>query len=414
MNDPAAGARGGAATDGPYGALGGGAVARPQPPRRAVPLCNDGRDRYLVVSEGEWMYGTDVGRSAVGRARPRAHPPVRARRAARVRTVASGVLAGAVLLVGCSSGGDSSGEDDGESKAPSRADAPYWINPEGSAARQVAEYRDRDDAEKAELIERIASQPVAEWIGVEDPGGQTRGFTEAAAKDELGALLVLYNLPHRDCGQYSQGGAGGGDEYRAWLDEVVEGIGDRKATVVVEPDALPHLLQEGCTPRQFHEERYALLKEAVGRLKQQPNTKVYLDAGNPDWVRDPGGLVEPLKRAGIDQADGFALNVSNYQTTASNTAYGTKLSSMVGGKPFVIDTSRNGNGPARGHDTESWCNPPGRALGEVPTTETGDELVDAYLWIKRPGESDGACKGGPKAGEWYPEYALELARNAKR
>ncbi|MYV59291.1 endoglucanase, partial [Streptomyces sp. SID4931] len=51
--------------------------------------------------------------------------------------------------------------------------------------------------------------------------------------------------------------------------------------------------------------------------------------------------------------------------------------------------------------------------GEAPTTQTGDELVDAYLWIKRPGESDGDCKGGPKAGDWWPEYALGLAGATK-
>ncbi|WP_442538328.1 glycoside hydrolase family 6 protein, partial [Streptomyces pseudogriseolus] len=63
-----------------------------------------------------------------------------------------------------------------------------------------------------------------------------------------------------------------------------------------------------------------------------------------------------------------------------------------------------------GDPDERWCNPPGRALGETPTTRTADPLVDAYLWIKRPGESDGECKGGPKAGEWWEDYALDLAR----
>ncbi|MFI2791482.1 glycoside hydrolase family 6 protein, partial [Kitasatospora sp. NPDC018614] len=48
---------------------------------------------------------------------------------------------------------------------------------------------------------------------------------------------------------------------------------------------------------------------------------------------------------------------------------------------------------------------------EPPTTRTADPLVDAYLWIKRPGESDGTCKGGPKAGQWWETYALELARD---
>ena len=46
-----------------------------------------------------------------------------------------------------------------------------------------------------------------------------------------------------------------------------------------------------------------------------------------------------------------------------------------------------------------------------PTTDTGQGLVDAYLWVKEPGTSDGTCRGGPAAGQWRPQYALELARN---
>jgi endoglucanase len=78
----------------------------------------------------------------------------------------------------------------------------------------------------------------------------------------------------------------------------------------------------------------------------------------------------------------------------------------------VIDTSRNGNGPAPSGPAgnEHWCNPAGRKLGDLPTTTTGVPLADAYLWIKRPGESDGACgNDAPPAGQWFPDYALALA-----
>ncbi|MGK5629539.1 glycoside hydrolase family 6 protein [Streptomyces sp. URMC 123] len=335
--------------------------------------------------------------------------------------VGAGAVSALLMLSGCvSTGGDGGGEPRRSTSASPRtqqqpkAVAPFWVNPEGNAAQQAADFRAAGRKEDAELLERIARQPVAEWIGVEDPEGQTRGFTEAAAAADRDALLVLYNIPHRDCGQYSKGGAADGDSYRAWLEKVVKGIGDRPATVVLEPDALPHVV-DGCTPQQFHEERFALLTEAVDRLKALPATKVYLDAGNPHWIKDPGRMVDPLKRAGIEKADGFALNTSNYQTTEANKEYGRKLSAKIGNKHFVIDTSRNGNGPAPGkEDPEAWCNPPGRALGEPPTTKTGDELVDAYLWIKRPGESDGTCKGGPEAGKWWPQYALDLARNARK
>lgn len=124
-------------------------------------------------------------------------------------------------------------------------------------------------------------------------------------------------------------------------------------------------------------------------------------------------LVDPLFKAGLARADGFALNVSNFQPDATARAYGAKISQGTSGKHFVIDTSRNGDGPLPGDRAQAWCNPPGRALGTPPTDRTGDPLVDAYLWVKRPGESDGTCRGGPSAGTWWPDYALGLARRAR-
>ena len=96
-------------------------------------------------------------------------------------------------------------------------------------------------------------------------------------------------------------------------------------------------------------------------------------------------------------------------------AYGRKLSALLGGKHFIVDTGRNGNGPPTdvGTDDErSWCNPDGRALGLPPTINTGDPLCDAFYWLKPPGESDGRCNKGPAAGGWWPDKALEMARNA--
>ncbi|MFC5801499.1 glycoside hydrolase family 6 protein [Streptomyces formicae] len=330
-------------------------------------------------------------------------------RARRGAAAAGAAVGTALLLAACSSGGDDRPSSGAQQP---KGTAPFWVNPDGRAAQQAAAYREDGDDENAGLIGKIAEQPVGEWIGPDDPEAEAKGFTEAAGKAGRDALLVLYNIPHRDCGQFSKGGAADGNAYREWVDKVARGIGDRRATVVLEPDAVLHLV-DGCTPGEFHEERYDLLKGAVERLKQQPATKVYLDAGNAGWSQ-PDSLFEPLRRAGIDRADGFAVNVSNFQTTEASKDFGRRLSAKVGSKHFVIDTSRNGNGPyTEGDPKENWCNPPGRALGEPPTTRTGDPLVDAYLWVKRPGESDGDCKGGPKAGDWYPEYALELARNTK-
>ncbi|MGW4272532.1 glycoside hydrolase family 6 protein [Streptomyces seoulensis] len=329
---------------------------------------------------------------------------------------AAALLGAALLLTGCSSsgadddghgGGHGGGVNAAVTQRPGDRD-PYWVDPDSRAARQLAAYAEAGRTADAARVRRIAEQPTGEWIGPENPEREARGFTEAAAKAGRTALLVLYDIPHRDCGQYSRGGAADGDGYRAWIDGVARGIGDRAATVVLEPDAVLHLV-DGCTPQEVREERYDLLAGAVARLKSLPRTKVYLDAGNAGWGR-PDQIYGPLRRAGVERADGFAVNVANFYSTEDSLAYGRRLSAKVGGKHFVIDTSRNGNGPwTEGDPAERWCNPPGRALGEPPTTRTADPLVDAYLWVKRPGESDGACKGGPKAGDWWAEYALGLA-----
>ena len=142
------------------------------------------------------------------------------RAAGRSRLLTSGALALAgVLLAGCSSdsgsGEDGGGEGGDKASQRPKSVTPYWVDPQSNAAREAAAYRKDGKAEEAELMRKIADQPVAEWIGADDPQGQTRKVTSAAAKADRDALLVLYNLPHRDCGQYSKGGAPAADAYRA-------------------------------------------------------------------------------------------------------------------------------------------------------------------------------------------------------
>jgi endoglucanase len=223
---------------------------------------------------------------------------------------------------------------------------------------------------------------------------------------------VAYNIPHRDCGQHSAGGAVDANAYRQWMESFASALGDSRALVILEPDAVAHMA-DGCTAAPLQAERKQLLSEAIGRLKRQPGTKVYLDAGNPAWIKQVDRLAGLLRESGVTHADGFSLNVSNFQTNATTKEYGLRLSQQLGGMHFVVDTSRNGRGPLTGAGGTAWCNPPGRALGTPPTTRTGEPALDAYLWIKRPGESDGQCGGGPPAGQWWPDYALALARNSR-
>jgi endoglucanase len=263
-------------------------------------------------------------------------------------------------------------------------------------------------AESAALA-KIAAQPAADWLGEWTSNVELMAHVRTVKANEKGAMpvFVVYNIPNRDCGQYSKGGLAGPDAYTKWIHSIAKGIGAGRAAVVLEPDALG--LLDKCLSPKDQEARLSLLRGAVQALEANGNTGVYLDAGNPHWM-PADQMAKRLKAAGVDQADGFALNVSNYMTTRENIAYGRAISALVGGKHFVIDTSRNGNGPTADFD---WCNPHGRAIGKRPTGETGEALVDAYLWIKRPGESDGECKGAPKAGEFWQDMAVELVNNAK-
>ncbi|RFU84286.1 endoglucanase [Streptomyces triticagri] len=337
-------------------------------------------------------------------------------RSHRRGTVVVSACALLTLALGCSAEEQPNPRDAEQAAAVGEASgppqSPFWVDPDSAAAQQVKQWKADGRTEDAELIRRIADQPSAVWPAGDDPGPAIKAAREGASKTGRTAVLVAYNIPHRDCGQHSAGGATSEEFYRQWIGAFADNIEDAKALVILEPDALPHVA-DGCTPAEYHEQRFRLMSEAVDRLKKQPNVKVYLDAGNPAWITDPGKLAQPLWQAGLAKADGFALNVSNFQLDATNKEYGRQLSKLVGDKHFVIDTSRNGNGPLSGAPGEAWCNPPGRALGARPSTDTGDPLVDAYLWIKRPGESDGACRGGPQAGRWWPEYALSLARNSK-
>ncbi|HYE21973.1 MAG TPA: glycoside hydrolase family 6 protein [Verrucomicrobiae bacterium] len=229
------------------------------------------------------------------------------------------------------------------------------------------------------------------------------------------AVLVPYNFPNRDCGQHSRGGVEGADAYREWTRQLAEGIGPRRAVVVLEPDALTFSQDSKCSDNG--KEQIALINAAVGIYKKtSPSAAVYLDIGHSNWL-PPDVAARVLAQAGIADARGFSLNVSNFQPLADSIRYGTRILELleaehkVSDKGFVIDSSRNGNGPWKGKD--EWCNPPGRALGNPPTARTGIAGLDAVLWIKVPGESDGECRGGPPAGEFWPKYAEELALNAK-
>jgi endoglucanase len=408
-------------------------------------------------------------------------------------------------------------------KPPSSGDQLYVPPAQKGAKEQIAELTAQGDTAAAARIRAITDTPQAVWFEAGTPQSVKQDVRltvkRAAAKRSL-PVLVTYNIPFRDCAQFSAGGATTRAEYEAWIDGFAAGIGDHPAIVVLEPDGLgiipwydPYGSADGsnalewCQPAEADpataaSERFAMLNHAVDALAGLPNVTTYLDGTHSAWL-GTGDIADRLVRAGVADADGFFLNVSNYQLTANNAQYGrwisqctayatevvagdffncpnqywnggplpAKIAQLLGEwtgvelnrfgvwsddtddpalntsginlryanmlgdvEPtarYVIDTSRNGRGPwapPAYPDPQDWCNPPDRGLGLAPTLATGQPLLDAYLWVKTPGESDGECTRGlgpagetvdpewglidPGAGDWFPQQALQLAANA--
>ncbi len=298
-----------------------------------------------------------------------------------------------------------------------------YTDPSSNAIRQADAWRS-SRPDDATAMARLAAQPTAKWLTSSasiDQGLQT--YLYGARQAQATALLVAYNIPHRDCGLYSAGGASSLASYRSYIDRLALAIDDHSAIIILEPDAIPNINTtndsgKACLTTIQRQEQYKAFNYAVKTLGRLDNVSIYIDAGNSAWINNTSKLAETLRKAGIGAADGFSLNVSNFQTNADTISYGKQLSKQLDNKHFIIDTSRNGNGPYQNltYPDVGWCNPPDRALGHYPTTNTGQPLVDAFLYIKAPGESDGSdpdpdtCFDGPAAGQWWPEYALGLIK----
>ncbi|MEV5177482.1 glycoside hydrolase family 6 protein [Streptomyces flaveolus] len=288
---------------------------------------------------------------------------------------------------------------------PTTMTSGFYVDPDSSAKRWVA--ANPGDGRAPAINASIANTPMARWFGSWSGtiGTATGAYVGAADYSDKLPVLVAYNIYNRDyCGGHSAGGAASPSAYANWIAQFAGGIAGRPAVVILEPDSLGDY---NCMTQAQIDEREAMLTNALAQFSRQaPNTWVYMDAGNPGWV-SPATMAQRLHEAGLRQAHGFSLNVSNYFTTAENTAFGNAVNSELSArygytKPFVVDTSRNGNG-----SNGQWCNPASRRIGTPTRTGGGAEML---LWIKTPGESDGNCGvgAGSTAGQFLPEVAYKM------
>ncbi len=279
-----------------------------------------------------------------------------------------------------------------------------YAEPASRAAQAAAAAKAAGRAEEARIFARLAEVPSGIWLTPEQyPPGQVgpfvSGVVSAAAVADRLPLFVVYGIPDRDCTGGFSGGGLSASGYGPWVDEIATAAAG-PAVVVLEPDALAAALD--CRDAA---QRLRLIGGAVDSLHAAGVT-TYVDGGHSDWI-SPTALSRLMLAVGVDSVRGFATNVANYQSDDDERQYAERLSGLLGGAHYVIDSGRNGNG-----STPEWCNPPGRALGTAPGFVDDGSALDAFAWVKPPGESDGECGGGPPAGEFWPERALELAADS--
>jgi endoglucanase len=479
--------------------------------------------------------------------------------------LALGVLAIAVPSASASAPASTSGSTSGSGSGSGSGGVGHALSPgtrfyvpppaQGSV-QQILQLIASGQLKSAGLIAAMEAVPSAVWLDGEtaaqaaEPGNegseqadadvanQVRQTVLAASLENAVPIFVAYNIPGRDCSQYSAGGAPSDAAYDAWIDSIANALGDAKAVVLEEPDALADLpgycgsAYASEFPDITNTTRVDDIRYAVTTLERDQNASLYLDGGNSDW-QNVGGMAETLVAADVQQAQGFFLNVSNYQYDTNSDFYGTWVSSCIayatvneaqtpadalaavatftgtstptgafggpaypptsppggcatqywnGGAPgtniaslvgpytgvalspfgvwsetsttpdlntsgidasyasalgstvpathFIVDTSRNGLGPnsmqayaGAPYDQPSnvisalvaggWCNPTDVGLGIQPTADPGVQLssldsylpgnpplLDAYLWIKTPGQSDGQCDAGGGVRSW--------------
>src|SRR5687768_14613676 len=195
----------------------------------------------------------------------------------------------------------------------SAADSSFYVDPETSAAKWVA--ANPGDSRAAVIRDRIASVPQARWFTTTNTStvrSQVSSLVGAAAAAGKTPIMVVYNIPNRDCSGASTGGAPNHTAYRQWIDELAAGLQGRPASIILEPDVLP--IMTNCMSSSQQQEVNASMAYAGKKLKAASSqAKVYFDIGHSGWL-GAGEAAARLRAAGVaDSADGIALNVSNYR-----------------------------------------------------------------------------------------------------
>ncbi|KAH8766511.1 putative 1,4-beta-D-glucan cellobiohydrolase C [Hyaloscypha finlandica] len=291
-----------------------------------------------------------------------------------------------------------------------------------------------------------------------------KALNAAGANPPYAGQFVVYDLPDRDCSAAASNGEftiadNGVANYFAYIDSIralLVTYSDVHTILVIEPDSLANLITNlnvakcaGAQSAYMQCVNYALTQLNL------PNVAMYIDAGHAGWLGWSANIgpaanlfATVYKNAGAPASlRGLATNVANYNAWTISpcpsytsgdancdeqlyvNALAPLLASQGWSAHFITDTGRNGVQPTAQNAWGDWCNLIGTGFGVRPTTNTGDALEDAFVWVKPGGEADGssnstaprydyhcgssdALQPAPQAGTWFEAYFVQLLTNA--
>jgi cellulose 1,4-beta-cellobiosidase len=319
----------------------------------------------------------------------------------------------------------------------------------------------------AEAALRVADIGTFLWLDTIANIDRLEPALEGVPCDEI-LGVVIYDLPGRDCAALASNGelaVGEVERYKTeYIDvivEIIKSYPNQAFALVIEPDSLPNLvtnidLQSCQDSADGYHEGTAYAIEALNL----PNVVMYLDAGHGGWLGWNDNLkpgAEELAKAYINagepsQLRGFATNIAGWNQwdmtpgefasdpdAQYNAAQNEKLyvellgaALATAGMPnhAIVDTGRSGN-PGGRLEWGDWCNVVDAGFGPRPeaSPDSSSPLLDAFVWVKPGGESDGtsdtsavrydafcgkadAFQPSPEAGQWNQAYFEELINNA--
>lgn len=305
-----------------------------------------------------------------------------------------------------------------------------WVNPSAQSMIAAAEYRAKTDKVskiRAWVYEQIAKVATAVWC-TSSTGESFVASVLAKSPDQV-KVLCIYNVPFRDSGGDSGGGAADVTAYQRWTDAIARAIAafmgahpDGVVMVMVEPDGLAMMIDDNYSVVDAAV-RIECIRYAV-RAYKAAGARVYIDGGDSGWFYGrEDEMADALRDAAVLESDGIVTNVSHFRTTATSYAYLETLFGHLGSSTLrgYVDSCRNGAGPKPsrpGHSSKAgWCNPHDVAFGQPSTLKPRVSLyprLDGIGYIKGPWASDGfMCPTGregaaPEAGKRYDENVMAM------